>query len=307
MSIISVASVKDRLKNLCLKTGKTMEEMLVVYGLERTIYRISKSRYVGNFTLKGGIFLYALFDGNFVRTTTDIDLLAQKISNRMEDMNSVFAEIFSMDADDPLRFDLDTLQVIPITEFKDYHGVNVSILAYLDRTRINVSIDVGFGDIIYPERIEMDFPVVLSNESPHIYAYSLYSCVAEKFEAIVSLGYDNSRFKDFYDLYVLIHQYDFDGSELAKAIEETFKHRNTLLNDIAAFEPEFAADPLRQSRWNSFVKKKRAMLPVSLEATIQSIKRFIAPVINALLLKKEFPYLWIMLEQNWVENKSSDV
>lgn len=299
MSTNSIASIKDRLKNLCLKTGKTMEEMLVVYGMERTIHRISKSRYVGNFTLKGGIFLYALFDGNFVRATTDIDLLAQKISNRIEDMHSVFAEIFSMDADDPLRFDLDTLQVIPITEFKDYHGVKVSILAYLDRTRINVSVDVGFDDIIYPERVEMDFPVVLNDESPHIYAYSLYSCVAEKFEAIVSLGYDNSRFKDFYDLYVLIHQYDFDGSELAKAIEETFKHRNTPLNDIAAFEPGFAADPLRQSRWNSFVKKKRAMLHISLEETIQTMMRFIIPIVDALLQNTEFHNHWFSVVQDW--------
>lgn len=301
MSTNSVASVNDRLKSLCLKTGKTMEEMLVAYGLERTIYRISKSRYVDNFTLKGGIFLYALFDGNFVRTTTDIDLLAQKISNRVEDMLSVFAEIFSMDADDPLRFDLDTLKVIPITEFKDYHGVNLSILAYLDRTRINVSVDVGFDDIIYPERVEMDFPVVLSDESPHIYAYSLYSCVAEKFEAIVSLGYDNSRFKDFYDLYVLIHQYDFDGKALANAIEETFKRRNTPLNDIVAFESGFAYDPLRQSRWNSFVKKKRALLPISLEETIQTIKMFIVPIIGAINHGVAFPYNWKMSRQQWIE------
>ena len=86
----SVASVKDRLKNQSIKTGKTMEEMLVAYGLERTIYRLSKSRYADNFTLKGGIFLYALFDGDFARATTDIDLLAQRISNRTEDMHAVF-------------------------------------------------------------------------------------------------------------------------------------------------------------------------------------------------------------------------
>lgn len=147
----SVASVKDRLNNKSKATGKTMQELLTAYGLERAIYRLSVSKYKENFTLKGGIFLYAIFDGDYSRTTTDIDLLAQRISNDTEEMKRVFADVFSIVADDPLRFDLDTLAVKSITEFKKYHGVNVSILAYLDRTRIEVSIDIGFGDVIYDE------------------------------------------------------------------------------------------------------------------------------------------------------------
>lgn len=274
-----VASVKDRLKNLSVASGKTMQELFVAYALERTIYRLSISKYVGNFVLKGGIFLYAVFEGNYTRATTDIDLLAVHTSNDIESVKSIFAEIFALEADDPLRFDLDTLQVTGITEFKDYHGVNVSIVAFLDRTKINVSIDIGFGDVVYPGRIEMDFPVVLSEKNPRVYAYSLASCVAEKFEAIVSLGYDNSRFKDFYDIYSLATTHDFDGTELSKAIKETFEHRHTSTDDIAAFEVGFSDDPVRQSRWSSFVKKKRAMTPVTMEQTIELIKVFITPVI----------------------------
>ena len=123
----SVASIKDRLKNRSRETGKTLQELYTVYGLERTIYRLSISKYKDNFTLKGGIFLYALFEGNYARATTDIDFLAQKISNELEDMKAVFTEIFSLEADDPLRYDLNTLNVTSITEFKKYHGVNVSI------------------------------------------------------------------------------------------------------------------------------------------------------------------------------------
>ena len=73
-------------------------------------------------------------------------------------------------------------------------------------------------------------------EVPKIYAYSLNSVIAEKFEAIVSLGYANSRYKDFYDIYILAINYDFDGSELKRAIEETFHHRQTGFDDIVAFE-----------------------------------------------------------------------
>ena len=132
-----------------------MQEALTAYGLERTIYRLSISEYAERFTLKGGIFLYALFDGEFARATRDIDLLAGNMSNDVENMKRVFADIFSIQCDDALRYDLNTLEVQNITEFKEYHGVNVSIMAYLDRTRVPISVDIGFGDVIYPKRVSL--------------------------------------------------------------------------------------------------------------------------------------------------------
>lgn len=295
----SVASVKDRLMNRSRATGKTMQELLVAYGLERTIYRLSKSPYSEFFTLKGGIFLYAVFNGDYARATTDIDLLAQKIGNDIEKMKHVFAGIFAIETDDPLRFDLTSLDVHAITEFKEYHGVNVSVLAYLDRTKIPVSIDIGFGDIIYPDRIEMDFPVVLSDESPRIYAYSLPSCVAEKFEAIVSLGYENSRFKDYYDLYVLAQSYDFDGCELQEAIKETFTHRNTGFDDIVTFGKDFAEDALRISRWNAFTKKKKTLVKVTLQETIDVIRIFVSPILKAINENELFCERWSHEKASW--------
>lgn len=295
----SAASVKARLMNRSKATGKTMQELLVAYGLERTIYRLSVSPYAENFTLKGGIFLYALFDGDYARATVDIDLLAQRVGNDMEKMKQVFTEIFSIETEDPLRFDFDSLDVHPITEFKDYHGVNVSIMAYLDRTRIAISIDIGFGDIIYPERVKMEFPVVLSDDSPRIYAYSLASCVAEKFEAIVSLGYENSRFKDYYDLFVLASEYDFDRRELQEAFKETFEHRNTRFDDIVAFEDGFADDAIRQSRWNAFTRKKKTVIQVTLQETIDLIRSFAGPVVDG--IKKDIvdTKTWNHTEKAW--------
>lgn len=296
----SVASVKDRLKNKSRSTGKTMQELLIAYGLERTIYRLSKSEYKEHFILKGGIFLYALYEGSYARATTDIDFLAQRISNDTEKIKQVFAEIFSVEADDPLRFDIETLSVKPIAEMKKYHGVNVSIIAYLDRTSINVSIDIGFGDVIFPDKVEIDFPVVLSDESPQVYAYSLCSTVAEKFEAIVSLAYDNSRFKDYYDIYVLSTTQDFEGKELLEAVRETFENRHTSIAEIIAFEGGFADDPLRQTRWKAFVKKKKAMMPVSLEETIKVIQQFMQPVVDAIIHNEAFEGRWSHDEQKWM-------
>ena len=296
----NAASVKDRLRNRSKTTGKTFQELLTAYGLERTIYRISISKYVGNFTLKGGIFLYAIFNGNYSRATTDIDLLAEKISNNVDDLKQVFAEIFSLEADDPLRFDLNTLSVSLIAELKAYHGVNISIVAFLDRTEIPISIDIGFGDVIVPGRVLMDFPVVLSDESPRIYAYSLCSSVAEKFEVIVSLAYDNSRFKDYYDLYVLATTHDFDGWEMVEAVRETFENRHSSLNEIVAFEEGFADDPLRQSRWKGFVRKKKPMLPITLDETIIMIQKFLGPVAEAVKAGTRLDSHWSHEQQKWI-------
>jgi predicted nucleotidyltransferase component of viral defense system len=258
--LTNAASVKDRLKKQARDTGRDMQDLLVVYGLERTIYRLSISEFADRFTLKGGIFLYALYGGEFTRATRDIDLLASYVANDPEKMKGIFRKIFSVPADDALRYDLESIETVNITEFKEYHGVNVSVTAYLDRTKLPISIDIGFGDVIYPERVKMEFPVLLDMMAPKVYAYSDYSVISEKFEAFVSLGLANSRYKDYYDIFFLAVTRNLKGAELREAIVETFEHRGTGFNDIPAFEDDFAIDPTRQSRWQAFIKKKNAVV-----------------------------------------------
>lgn len=277
--MMNVDSVKARLKNFAIKSGCTFQEALTYYGLERTIYRISISEYADNFVLKGGIFLYALFGRNYERATTDVDLLAQRISNGSEEMKSVFQKIFSRGADDALVFDVDSITVEDITEFKEYHGLHVSFVGYLDRTKIPISIDIGFGDVIYPEAVKMDFPVILDMESPRVNAYSLETSIAEKLEAIIHNGYFNSRYKDFYDIYVLSKKYVFSYAELRNAVIQTFENRKTPMTmDSAAFSDEFLNDPVHQTRWKSFLKKKKALIQVSMSDAMDWIKAFVRPL-----------------------------
>ena len=296
---MNAESVKARLKNLAVKDGGTMQDKLVTYALERSIYRLSISDYVDRFTLKGGIFLYALFEKQFARATMDIDLLAQRIPNDAEKMKIVFENIFSIEYDDALRYDLNSLDVHSITEFKEYSGVNVSINAYLDRTKIPVSIDIGFGDVIYPDRIQMKFPVLLDMDEPKIYAYSLYSVIAGKFEAFTSLGLINGRYKDFYDIYILTKKFDLSGLELQEAIQETFSHRGTTFEDIVAFDNEFTEDIVRQNRWKSFVKKKKTIENVSFENTIALVKEVLMPIVQAIKSDSKYDKIWSCEEKQW--------
>ena len=297
--MINANSIKDRLKNLAKQDGSTMQEKLVTYAIERTIYRLSISPYNERFTLKGGIFLYALFDKQFSRVTRDIDLLGQYISNDINEISNVFREIFSISCDDALMFDLNSLSVDSITEFKEYHGVNVNIIAFLDRTKIPVSIDVGFGDIVYPNRIKMEFPSLLSMEEPIVYAYSLYSAIAEKFEAIVSLGYINSRYKDYYDIYVLASEFNLSGELLKEAVVETFSHRNTGFKDMVVFEKTFINDSLRESRWNAFIKKKKAMINLTFKETMSTIEILLEPIVDSINNNTEFLLNRDSLNKKW--------
>lgn len=275
-------SVKARLKNFAKETGCTFQEALTYYGLERTIYRISVSEYADRFVLKGGIFLYAMFDRNYERSTTDIDFLAKRISNSSDEMKVIFQNILSKELDDALVFDNNSIVVEDITEFKEYHGIHVSAVAYLDRTRIPIGIDIGFGDVVYPDTVAMEFPVILDMEPPIVNAYSLESAIAEKLEAIVHNGYLNSRYKDFYDIYVIASRYAFPLEQLQSATIETFENRGTLryMDAVVAFGDEFVNDPLHQRRWNAFLKKKRALVQVSLDEVIERIKVFAQPLLE---------------------------
>lgn len=226
---MNAESVKARLKNFAMDTGHTFQEALTYYGLERTIYRISVSEYAEHFVLKGGIFLYAIFD----------------------------------------------------RKFQKYHGLHISTVGYLDHTRIPVGIDIGFGDVIYPDAVKMDFPVILNMEPPRVNAYSLESSIAEKLEAIIRNGYLNSRYKDFYDIYVLSIKYSFFYDTLKNAVIETFENRKTTMSmDSVAFGDEFLNDPVHQTRWNSFLKKKKALIQISMNKTIERIKVFVHPLLD---------------------------
>ena len=276
---MNVQSIKDRLKNVARENSRLYQEVLTTYALERTLFRIGVSKYKENFTLKGGIFLYAFYDKEYPRSTTDIDLRADRISGEKKSLLSVFADIFKIEYDDGITFDESTLRAKEITKRDEYKGLNISITALLGNSRLPVSIDIGFGDVIVPAKKEMTFPVLLNMEAPQIYSYSMESTLAEKFEAIVSLGYANSRFKDFYDIYVILQNEQIDLTTLKEAIVQTFHNRSTSFDDIVMFGPSFSQDPERIKRWNSFVKKKRAMVQVSFETVVARIKDFFEPIV----------------------------
>lgn len=131
--------------------------------------------------------------------------------------------------DDGLVFLPDTVTAEAIRENDNYQGVRVNIEARLGNARIPLQVDIGFGDAVTPKAGKIVFPTLLEFPAPKVAAYPKETAIAEKFEIMVKLGMANSRMKDYYDLWTLCQEFDFDGDVLSAAIRATFRRRKTAL------------------------------------------------------------------------------
>lgn len=189
------------------------------------------------------------------RGTRDLDLLAYGDSGEAR-ISGVFAEILTTPVeDDGVVFDADGLRLEPIRAGDDYGGTRLRTTATLAGARVAVIVDIAFGDSVRPGLDEIDYPVLLDQPAPRLLAYAPETVIAEKLQAMVSLGRVNTRMKDFYDLWSLATQTPAqDPVRLTEAIGATFARRRTALPDTPpdALTPAFATDPAKQRQWAAF-------------------------------------------------------
>jgi predicted nucleotidyltransferase component of viral defense system len=268
------ASVRARLLNRARERGQVFDLLLTRYALERLLYRLSISKYRDRFVLKGALLLTTWFDDPH-RPTRDLDLLGFGDASS-DALIIIWREILGIALDDGITFKGDSLRADPIREELEYGGLRLRTTATMAGARIPVTIDVGFGDSVEPGVEEIDLPVLLDLPAPRLHAYARETVIAEKFQAMVALGRANSRMKDFYDVWLLSQNYEFDNHRLAQAIGATFARRQT---DIPvalpdAFTPEFSRDANKLQQWSAFVRDLSAEIP-SLDIVIADISKFI--------------------------------
>ena len=270
-------SVRTRLLTVSKESGIPYMTVLVRYFQERLLYRVSQSEFKENFYLKGGALLYA-FNQEKARPTKDIDFLGTHISNDRDYIKAVFTKIAEVPCDvDGVSYDVDTIEVIDITQEKKYHGARLTMLAHLDTVLQQISMDIGFGDIVTPGPQNLSYPLLLENlPGVNLLAYSLETVVAEKFEAMISLSVNNSRMKDFYDLYKILNDGNWDSEVLGEAVRNTFANRKTLyIENHPLFDDEFYSDTNRIARWNGFLKSIKSKEQIPFAETGKSIKAFL--------------------------------
>ena len=288
------ASVHQRLHNWAVERHDDMNLVLTRYALERLLYRLSVSPYADQFVLKGAM-LFALWKPESHRPTRDLDLLGYGEDTEAR-LTQVFREICRTEVpDDGLVFDADQLRVTEIREDQEYQGRRVEMRAYLGKTRIAVRIDIGFGDVVNPKAEAIDYPVLLDLPAPHIRVYPPETVVAEKLQAMVSLGIRNSRMKDFYDLLLMSRELDFDGARLAESIAATFERRRTPIpeNEPLALTGEFGRDAMKVTQWGAFLQRLRLEPPVrDFGEVVAAIASFLSPLLEAIRQRKAFTMRW---------------
>lgn len=246
------ASVRQRLLNIAREEGQVFDVVLVSFGLERLIYRLSISDHSNKFVLKGGM-LVTLWTSNPGRFTRDVDFLGFGKDDEAE-LKNVFGDILAIDAEDGLIFDAVNLDAAAIREDQVYGGMRLRTTAYLGKTRIPITIDIGFGDAMADPEYMIDYPSLLDLPTGRIRAYSPATVVAEKFQALVSLGLANGRMKDFYDLWGVPHATEIAQEDLLAAVAATFERRETKVptERPEALTPAFTEDPIKQQQWQAY-------------------------------------------------------
>lgn len=246
--------------------------------MERFLYRLSRSPHANRFILKGALLLktWSIAES---RPTMDIDMLGQT-SNDEADIVAKVKDILEVDVEaDGLTFDPDSIRTEPIAEEKNYSGIRIRFPGYLDTAKISMQIDIGFGDVVYPGPEVSLFPTILDFPAPELLCYSPESAIAEKFEAMIKLGVLNSRMKDFYDIWMLSSQLNFDGAKLAEATRQTLERRGTIIpKEVEAFSEAFIE--IKQVQWTAFRNKlNQNHVPVSFRDIVSVVKNFLTPVI----------------------------
>jgi predicted nucleotidyltransferase component of viral defense system len=195
------ASVRARLHNLAKAKGQKLDLLLTRYAIERLLYRLSVSEYKDRFVLKGALLVTTWFADPH-RPTRDVDLLGYGDSNP-QPLLDAFRSICAIELDDGVVFDAAALHVETIRDELEYGGVRLQTTASLASAKLKIVVDIGFGDAVEPGLENIVLPVLLDLPAPQLRAYARETVIAEKFQAMVRLGLDNSRMKDFYDIWHL--------------------------------------------------------------------------------------------------------
>jgi len=273
------ASVRARLLQRARAEKSDFQILLTRYALERLLYRLSVSDHREQFVLKGAM-LFAVWRDDPFRPTRDLDLLGHGDPEPVAIAESVRSICSAAVPDDGVVFDIAGIEATPIRDEAEYAGVRVRTSATIAGARVPIQIDVGFGDAITPAALEIEYPSLLDGPAPILHAYPPETVVAEKTEAIVTLGVANSRMKDFYDLWMVSQTFAFEGKTLAEAVQRTFERRRTSWPEQlpTGLSDTFARE--KDTQWRAFLARDRlAAAPASLVKVADTLRIFLGPIL----------------------------
>lgn len=292
----TAASVRARLLNQAKERQEEFGLFLVRFAVERFLYRLGASRFRERCVLKGAALL-TLWMQDPYRASRDIDLLASGPDDAAAVREIVTEVCGILCPEDGLRFDLDSLVIDPIREAEKYRGQRAVLWAFLEKTKIRVQVDFGFGDVLTQGVEEVSYPTLLEAlPAPRLRTYPRVTSTAEKFQAMVDLGRRNSRMKDFHDLWSLSGGFAFDGTALRTAVAACFERRGTAWTPEVpdALTPSFYADAALQGLWEAYRRSgaPRVMPPAAFPEVGERLRTFLLPVRDSIVAGSPFTATW---------------
>jgi hypothetical protein len=293
------ASVLARLLNLAKQRNDDYNLLLNRFALERLLTRVSVSAYSDRFLLKGAL-LFALWYDEFHRPTRDADLLGSGPDDAAT-LIATFKNIASIDLEDGIAFDSQSVRAEPIREDNLYGGTRVRLNGRIGNVNCALQIDVGFGDAVTPAPRSVIFPVLLEDlKAPTLRVYPVYTVIAEKYHAMTVLALANTRMKDFYDLAVIAQRSDLEGGTLAQAIAATFSRRDTPIPTQMplALTTDFSENTAKPGQWNAFLRKNR-LDAMDLRDTVALLATLLWPPTQVAFSGSTATAIWNAQQRRW--------
>ncbi len=247
--------LKAIIKNLAKEKHISAQLVMQNFMLERLLERISLSRYQQNFILKGG-FLIAAMVGLDTRATMDMDATIKGLPVNEQTIRKMFEEICKIELDDDVTFSFRSIG--EIREGDEYTGYRVSLSANYPPMEVPLKLDITTGDKITPREIEYQFKLLLEDRNISVLAYNLETIMAEKLETVISRGDQNTRPRDYYDIYILAKlQYsNIDSESLKAALDETAKKRGStdVIKDYRRIIETVEKSEVMRTQWKKYQK-----------------------------------------------------
>lgn len=240
------------LQKLAREQGRNSQQVFELYVHERFLARLAESRFADKLILKGGMLLAVL---HVRRATRDADVLVRGVAGDEGSLRSAFSEIVSIPMADGVEFDADAISIAPIREGADYEGRRLALPASLAGAKLQLRLDLSFGDPVEPQRV--DYPTLLGDQGFSLLGYPLETVIAEKADTMMFLGDANTRDRDYGDVYLLSQIHSVEAEVLRSGLGRVAEHRG---HEVRPLGP--LLETLRESRqqpWEAF--RARAGLP----------------------------------------------
>ena len=271
--------LKAYVKKLAKEKKISAQIVLQNYMLERLLERISVSKYHDNFILKGG-FLLAAMVGLDTRATMDMDATIKGLPVTKETISGMFVDICKIHIDDDINFEFSGID--DIREDDEYGGYRVSLTGNYPPMAVPLKIDITTGDKITPREMVYSFNLMFEERSISVLAYTIETILAEKLETIISRGDQNTRPRDFYDVYILntLQKQNIDNQILKEAFAATVKKRGTehIVVNYEEIIETVESSTVMNNQWTRYQKEFDYAKDISFENTCKTVNELIAGI-----------------------------